>query len=142
MTVSPLPLSKSKNSLSRPQMIGLLILCFGLCLGGISLTRNVQARQDGRPVTVNNQSPQQAPDEAVSAPSQTEEDSANLVAVPNATFTVSNTSDSGAGSLRNAVAAAAAGDTIDFGGLTTPATITLTSGQIEITKNLIILGPG
>ncbi|MBI3421628.1 MAG: hypothetical protein HY011_01695 [Acidobacteria bacterium] len=59
-----------------------------------------------------------------------------------ATLTVTNTNDSRAGSLRQAVANAAAGDTIDFTGLSLPATITLTSGQIEITKSLTIAGPG
>ncbi|MEZ5592479.1 MAG: right-handed parallel beta-helix repeat-containing protein [Gammaproteobacteria bacterium] len=59
-----------------------------------------------------------------------------------ATFNVSNTADSGAGSLRDAVAQAngAAGpDVITFNnGL---GTITLTSGQIDITETLTISGP-
>jgi hypothetical protein len=57
------------------------------------------------------------------------------------TITVTNTNDSGAGSLRQAIADAAAGDTINFG-LTYPATIVLTSGQLKINKNLTISGPG
>jgi uncharacterized repeat protein (TIGR01451 family) len=55
--------------------------------------------------------------------------------------TVTNTNDSGAGSLRQAIADAASGDTIDFG-LTYPATITLTSGELAINKDLTIDGPG
>src|SRR5215831_2075337 len=57
------------------------------------------------------------------------------------TLTVMNTADSGSGSLRDTIAAANPGDTIGFG-LTLPATITLTSGQIMINKNLTIAGPG
>ena len=61
-----------------------------------------------------------------------------------ATFTVSNLNDSGAGSLRQAVldAEAAAGpDTVVFqSGLS--GTITLTSGEIDITEELTIQGPG
>ena len=56
-----------------------------------------------------------------------------------ATITVTSTADSGAGSLRQAVADASAGDTVDFN-LTYPATITLTSGDININKDLTITG--
>jgi predicted outer membrane repeat protein len=56
-----------------------------------------------------------------------------------ATITVTSTADSGAGSLRQAVIDASAGDTVDFN-LTYPATITLTSGDININKNLTITG--
>jgi len=57
------------------------------------------------------------------------------------TQTVTNLADSGAGSLRAAIAAAASGDTINFQpGLT--GTITLTSGEITIDKTLTITGPG
>ncbi|MBI4463628.1 MAG: hypothetical protein HY647_02890, partial [Acidobacteria bacterium] len=55
------------------------------------------------------------------------------------TITVSNTNDSGAGSLRDAIAGAASGDIILFN---VNGTITLTSGEIEISKNLTITGPG
>jgi hypothetical protein len=61
-----------------------------------------------------------------------------------ATDTVTNSNDSGAGSLRAVVGAAASGDTIVFdmtaGHVTSP--IVLTSGVIAITKNLTITGPG
>lgn len=57
------------------------------------------------------------------------------------TITVTNTDDSGAGSLRDAIATAASGDTINFN-VPVPATITLTSGYLTIDKNLTITGPG
>ncbi len=61
-----------------------------------------------------------------------------------ATFNVSNLNDSGAGSLRQAIldANAAAGpDTVTFqAGLT--GTITLTSGQLDVTDSVDIQGPG
>jgi hypothetical protein len=56
-----------------------------------------------------------------------------------ATITVSNTSDSGPGSLRHALATANDGDTINFG---VTGTITLTSGGLPINKNITISGPG
>ena len=60
-----------------------------------------------------------------------------------ATITVTNTDDSGSGSLRNAIANAASGDTIDFNLSGCPCTITLTSAELLIDrKNLIINGPG
>ncbi|HQZ95644.1 MAG TPA: choice-of-anchor Q domain-containing protein [Pyrinomonadaceae bacterium] len=60
---------------------------------------------------------------------------------PFATLTVTNTNDSGAGSLRQTVIDALPGDTIVFGGGVTGA-ITLSSGEILINKNLTIDGPG
>src|SRR5216684_934360 len=57
-----------------------------------------------------------------------------------ATITVINTNDSGSGSLRDAVASAASGDTINFN-LAYPATITLGS-TLTIGTNLTISGPG
>ncbi len=64
-------------------------------------------------------------------------------AVPSfaATLTVTNTNDSGAGSLRQTIADASSGDTINFN-LPKPSTITLTSGLLEIGKSLNITGPG
>lgn len=65
-----------------------------------------------------------------------------------ATFSVTNNSDSGAGSLRQAILdanAAAGADTINFTGTmadTTPDTITLTTGQLVIGDDLTITGPG
>src|SRR5437773_5095787 len=56
------------------------------------------------------------------------------------TITVTNTNDSGAGSLRQALADANPGDTIDFA-VTTPATITLTSGELLVNKSVTISGP-
>jgi len=61
-----------------------------------------------------------------------------------AIFDVSTLSDSGAGSLRQAIAdanAAAGADTITFQSAVT-GTITLTSGEIDITDSLTIDGPG
>jgi hypothetical protein len=57
------------------------------------------------------------------------------------TLTVTNTNDSGFGSLRDAIANAASGDTIIFSGGVT-GTIGLTSGELLISKNLTIGGPG
>ncbi|MDX2215058.1 MAG: DUF4347 domain-containing protein [Oculatellaceae cyanobacterium bins.114] len=57
-------------------------------------------------------------------------------------ITVTTTADSGAGSLRAAIAAATAGTTIQFAANLANQTITLTSGQLEITpgKNITIDG--
>src|SRR6185369_5831269 len=53
--------------------------------------------------------------------------------------TVTTTDDDGPGSLRDAIANAAPGETINF---TSVGTITLTSGELLIDKDLIISGPG
>jgi hypothetical protein len=65
------------------------------------------------------------------------------------TLTVTNTLDSGKGSLRYEIAQAQSNDTIvfNFGTIKNPKkapppTITLTSGELDITKNLTIQGPG
>lgn len=57
-----------------------------------------------------------------------------------ATVSVTSTADSGSGSLRQAIADAAPGDTITFA-LPNPSTITLTS-ELVIAKDLTIVGPG
>jgi len=53
--------------------------------------------------------------------------------------TVTNSADSGPGTLRQAIANAPSGDTIDFA---ISGTLILTSGELLINKNLTILGPG
>jgi hypothetical protein len=58
-----------------------------------------------------------------------------------ATLTVINTLDSGPGSLRDAVAQAQPGDTIDFPPAFAGFAILLTSGEIVIDKDLVIAGP-
>lgn len=72
-----------------------------------------------------------------------------LLAAPTAgaaTFTVSNTSDGGAGSLRQAIAdanAAPGADQISFdGSFGSARTIVLTGGQLTITDGVTIAGPG
>ncbi|MBL8799702.1 MAG: putative Ig domain-containing protein [Planctomycetia bacterium] len=55
-----------------------------------------------------------------------------------ATLTVVNTGDSGAGSLRAQLAAASAGDTIDFATGLNGGTISLTSGTLTVSQNLTI----
>jgi hypothetical protein len=62
-------------------------------------------------------------------------------AAPASADVVTNTNDSGAGSLRDAVASTAAGGTVTFASGVT-GTITLTTGAIQIDKNLTITGPG
>jgi len=59
-----------------------------------------------------------------------------------ATFTVMNTSDSGAGSFRLAISDSSSGDTINFNSSLNGQTITLTSGELLVNKNLTITGPG
>jgi hypothetical protein len=58
------------------------------------------------------------------------------------TLKVANTFDSGPGSLRYEIAQAKGGDTIDFSSKLDGQTITLTSGELAISKNLTIKGDG
>ena len=55
-------------------------------------------------------------------------------------YAVCNTNDRGPGSLRQAILDASPGDTINFAPSVT--TVTLTSGELVINKNLTITGPG
>ncbi|MGQ4646861.1 hypothetical protein [Lyngbya aestuarii] len=57
-----------------------------------------------------------------------------------AIITVKNTADSGAGSLREAIQDAKSGDTIKFASSLADKTITLTSRQLQVDKNLTIDG--
>jgi hypothetical protein len=67
---------------------------------------------------------------------------AAVVSVNAATLTVTNTNDSGAGSLRQAIADASSGDTIDFNLAGCPCTIPILSTGFQIQKSLTILGLG
>ena len=62
------------------------------------------------------------------------------VTVHAATITVTNTNDSGAGSLRDAIINANDGDTIDATGVS--GTILLTGGELFNTHSVTIIGPG
>jgi hypothetical protein len=66
---------------------------------------------------------------------------ASVQSVHAATITVNSTADSGAGTLRDALTAASGGDTINFS-VATPATITLTTGQLLVSISVTIIGPG
>jgi hypothetical protein len=59
-----------------------------------------------------------------------------------ATITVMNSNDSAAGSLRQALADALDGDTINFDSALNEQTITLTSGELLVNKSVTINGPG
>src|SRR5438034_8338486 len=58
------------------------------------------------------------------------------------TITVINTNDSGPGSLRQALAVVNDGDTINFDSALNGQTITLTTAELAIDKNITITGPG
>jgi hypothetical protein len=60
--------------------------------------------------------------------------------LPGSIIVVTNTNDSGSGSLRDALATANDGDTIDATGVS--GTILLTSDELQITHNVTINGPG
>ena len=55
---------------------------------------------------------------------------------------VTNTNDSGPGSLRQAIILANNGDTINFDPALNGQTVTLTSDELLISKNITISGPG
>jgi hypothetical protein len=57
-------------------------------------------------------------------------------------ITVTNPNDSGPGSLRQALADANNGDTIDFNPALVGQTVTLTTAELVINKNIAISGPG
>src|SRR5258705_13377049 len=59
-----------------------------------------------------------------------------------ATITVANTNDNGPGSLRQALADAVNGDTINFDPSLNGQAITLTSSQLLVNKSITITGPG
>ena len=58
------------------------------------------------------------------------------------TIVVNSTADSGLGSLRDAVVAATSGDTIRFDASLNMDTIKLTTGEITLNKNILIIGNG
>jgi len=64
---------------------------------------------------------------------------ATLTVLIDLSITVSDTGDSGPGTLRQAIADICPGGTIDFG---VTGTITLTSGELAIDKDMTISGPG
>ena len=68
--------------------------------------------------------------------------SASFCLQASATITVTTTNDSGAGSLRQAIIDSLQTDTINFDSSLNGQTITLTSGQLLIDKDLTITGPG
>jgi hypothetical protein len=61
---------------------------------------------------------------------------------PTGGITVTNTNDSGPGSLRQALADANDGDTIHFDPSLNGQTITLTTEELVIDKNVTVIGPG
>src|SRR5215471_18887747 len=66
---------------------------------------------------------------------------ATLAHLRAATITVTNTADSGAGTLRAALASANNGDTINFA-LPMPSTVVVSGGNLAVNKRVAILGPG
>jgi hypothetical protein len=56
--------------------------------------------------------------------------------------TVTNTNDSGPGSLRQAIVDTPAGSTVNFALSNCPCTITLTTGEVAFAKSLTLAGPG
>ena len=62
--------------------------------------------------------------------------------LPAAALTVTSMADSGAGSLRDTIAAARDGDTIQVDAALNGGTVSLTSDELVIDKNITISGPG
>src|SRR5579884_2078315 len=58
------------------------------------------------------------------------------------TLTVTSAADAGAGTLRAAVGAAQPGDTVQFAPALRGRTIHLTGGELAVTRDLTIQGPG
>ena len=67
---------------------------------------------------------------------------AGVKSARSATITVTNTNDSGPGSLRQALVDANDGDAINFDASLNGQKITLTNGQLNVDKNITISGPG
>ncbi len=65
-----------------------------------------------------------------------------LPSLRGATITVTTINDNGSGSLRQALADAVNGDTINFNSSLNGQTITLTSGELLVNKTVTISGPG
>ena len=65
-----------------------------------------------------------------------------LPSLHGATITVTDITDSGVGSLRQALVDANDGDTIDFDSSLNGQLITLTSSQLLVNKSITITGPG
>src|SRR6266403_2283751 len=61
---------------------------------------------------------------------------------PDTVLIVTTTADNGPGSLRDTLAATGDGDTIQFDSTLNGQAITLTSGELPITHNITISGPG
>ncbi|HNB73747.1 MAG TPA: choice-of-anchor Q domain-containing protein, partial [Acidobacteriota bacterium] len=128
----------------NPLFMSCLILCFGLYLGGNAATGLVQAWQEGRQSRASQLDAPAVPTEALPAPPQTDQEVASLTVNPQAVFTVSNTNDSGSGSLRQAITSAlgagAGPHFIEAGGVT--GTISLQSALPTITNSTITInGP-
>ncbi len=66
----------------------------------------------------------------------------NAFGVAAATLIVTNTADNGAGSLRGMITMATGGDTIQFDPALNGQTITLTSDELVVDKDITITGPG
>jgi hypothetical protein len=79
---------------------------------------------------------------AIASPRANQRSMGLNTAPPGTIIVVTNTNDSGPGSLRDALAMANDGDTIDFDPSLNGQTITLTSGQLVVDKSVTISGPG